>query len=118
MKVQNAIEAKLKDGFAAQLLAVENESHMHSVPPNSETHFKVTLVSPEFAGQMKVKRHQAIYKVLADELAGPVHALALHLYTPEEWAASGQAAPDSPGCMGGSKGDDAMAAKLGQGVNS
>src|SRR5690606_27902639 len=118
MKVQSAIETKLKNAFDAQVLSVENESHMHSVPPNSETHFKVTLVSPGFSGQMKVKRHQAIYKVLADELAGPVHALALHLYTPEEWAASGQAAPDSPGCMGGSKGDDAMAAKLGQGVNS
>ena len=79
MKVQSAIETKLADVFEARLLQVENESHMHSVPPNSETHFKVTLVSPDFAGQMKVRRHQAIYKVLADELAGSVHALSLHL---------------------------------------
>ncbi|HBM49555.1 MAG TPA: BolA family transcriptional regulator, partial [Marinobacter sp.] len=96
MKVQSAIETKLADAFEARLLQVENESHMHSVPPNSETHFKVTLVSPDFAGQMKVRRHQAIYKVLADELAGSVHALSLHLFTPEEWQASGQATPDSP----------------------
>jgi len=74
MKVQQAIESKLKDAFDASILQVENESHMHSVPPNSETHFKVTLVSPTFEGQMKVKRHQTLYKVLADELAGPVHA--------------------------------------------
>jgi len=118
MKVQKAIETKLRDGFGTQLLAVENESHMHAVPPNSETHFKVTLVSPDFTGQSKVKRHQLIYRVLADELAGSVHALTLHLFTPEEWAASGQALPDSPECMGGSRGDRSMAAKLKQGADS
>ncbi|HLV77578.1 MAG TPA: BolA/IbaG family iron-sulfur metabolism protein [Marinobacter sp.] len=118
MKVQTAIEARLAGAFEAGLLKVENESHRHSVPPNSETHFKVTLVSSAFSGQTKIKRHQAVYKVLADELAGPVHALALHLYTPEEWQASGQAAPDSPNCMGGSKGDPNMANKLSQGADS
>lgn len=117
MKVQQAIETKLAEAFDASVLSVENESHMHSVPPNSETHFKVTLVSPAFEGQMKVRRHQAVYKVLADELAGPVHALSLHLYTSDEWRESGQASPDSPGCMGGSKGDEAMAAKLKQGAD-
>ncbi len=115
MKIQNAIETKLAEAFEAQILAVENESHKHSVPPNSETHFKVTLVSPDFQGQMKVKRHQAIYQILSDELAGEVHALALHLYTPEEWQATGQAAPDSPNCMGGSKKDPAMATRTAQG---
>lgn len=109
MKIQNSIEQKLSSAFAVDHLQVANESHKHSVPPNSETHFKVTLVSADFDGQMKVKRHQAIYKVLADELAGEVHALALHLYSPQEWAASGQAAPESPNCMGGSKKDPAMA---------
>src|SRR6056297_3505602 len=117
MKIQNAIETKLNDAFDARVLQVENESHKHSVPPNSETHFKVTLVSPAFEGQMKVRRHQAIYEVLSEELAGSVHALSLHLYTPDEWRDSGQASPDSPGCMGGSKGDEAMAAKLKQGAD-
>lgn len=107
MKIQSTIETKLKESFDASILQVENESHKHSVPPNSETHFKVTMVSPAFAGQMKVKRHQAIYKVLSEELEmdGGVHALALHLYSPEEWEASGQAVPASPNCMGGSKAD-------------
>lgn len=111
MKMQNAIETKLNDAFNASVLQVENESHKHSVPPNSETHFKVTMVSPVFEGQMKVKRHQAIYKVLSEELemAGGVHALALHLYSPEEWEASGQVAPASPDCMGGSKADSQTA---------
>ncbi|GBO84856.1 MULTISPECIES: BolA family protein [Marinobacter] len=118
MKIQNAIETKLNEAFEARVLQVENESHKHSVPPNSETHFKVTLVSPEFEGQMKVRRHQAIYKVLAEELAGPVHALALHLYSPEEWEATGHTAPESPNCMGGSKKDPVMAARTAQGEGS
>jgi len=110
MIIQNTIEQKLEQAFNGDYIAVENESHKHSVPANSETHFKVTLVTGDFAGQGKVKRHQAIYKLLADELDGGVHALALHLYTPAEWAESGQAAPESPNCLGGSKHDPAFAA--------
>lgn len=99
MSVQATIEEKLQ-ALEPVFLAVENESHRHAVPPNSETHFKVTLVSARFEGLMPVKRHQRIYALLADELSGPVHALALHLYTPEEWQASGGQRPDSPNCRG------------------
>ena len=99
MSIQSSIEEKLK-ALEPAFLAVENESHRHAVPPNSETHFKVTLVSERFAGLMPVKRHQQLYSLLADELAGPVHALALHLYTPKEWEASGQRRPGSPDCQG------------------
>src|SRR5690554_3796813 len=99
MRIQATIEEKLQ-ALEPAYLAVENESHRHAVPPNSETHFKVTLVSARFEGLMPVKRHQQIYAVLADELSGPVHALALHLYTPSEWEASGQRRPDSPDCQG------------------
>lgn len=108
MSLQQAIEQKLTNAFDSHYLMVENESHKHNVPPNSETHFKVTLVAPEFEGQGKVKRHQAVYGVLADEMAGGVHALALHVYSPKEWEVAGQAAPDSPNCMGGSKNDPAF----------
>lgn len=96
--IQSAISDKLKKQFNPAHLEVTNESHMHSVPPNSETHFKVILVSASFDGMMKVKRHQAIYAELSSELEGPVHALALHLHTPEEWAAKNELAPDSPLC--------------------
>ncbi|MFN2332350.1 MAG: BolA family protein [Halomonas sp.] len=102
MSIQATIEEKLQ-ALAPAFLTVENESHRHSVPPDSETHFKVTLVSEHLEGLMPVKRHQQVYALLADELAGPVHALALHLYTPAEWQASGQSRPDSPDCRGGSK---------------
>lgn len=118
MTVQNVIESRLKEAFDAQVLQIENESHRHNVPPNSETHFKVTLVCNEFKGLSKVKRHQMIYKILAKELAERVHALSLHLYSVEEWADSGQPVPESPNCMGGSKNDPEMAARLEQGEGS
>jgi len=110
MTIQHTIEQKLEQAFNSDYFAVENESHKHSVPPNSETHFKVTLVSADFEGKSKVKRHQSLYELLAEELSGGVHALALHLYSPAEWAESGGAAPESPNCLGGSKHDPAFAA--------
>ena len=100
--VQLGIEQKLA-ALVPSFIRVLNESHMHSVPANSETHFNVTMVSEHFSGKRKVARHQQIYGILADELAGPVHALALHLYTHDEWLAYNQQSPDSPECLGGSK---------------
>ena len=100
MKVEQQIQLKLDQAFKPMHLQVENESHMHSVPKDSETHFKVVLVTHEFEGLNKVKQHQAVYKVLEEELAGSVHALALHTFTPQAWAESA-GAPDSPNCMGG-----------------
>ena len=102
MSVQHSIETRLAAEFAPRHLEVHNESHMHSVPPNSETHFKVVLVSDAFEGVRKVARHQKVYGLLSEELAGPVHALALHTFTPGEWQERSQA-PDSPDCLGGSK---------------
>lgn len=103
--VQAAIEAKLSQQFNPAYLQVENESHMHSVPPNSETHFKVVVVSDQFEGKRAVARHQMIYKTLEQEVAGPVHALAIHTYTEAEWQHTGTQSPNSPTCRGGSKAD-------------
>lgn len=107
MNVQQSIEAKLVGGLAAVHLEVLNESHMHSVPPNSETHFKVIVVSDDFAGKTRVARHQTINGLLADELAGPVHALSIQAHTPDEWTARGGVILDSPQCLGGGKADAA-----------
>lgn len=102
MSVQDVIEQRLRDNFEPQVLEVVNESYQHNVPEGSETHFKVTLVSGVFDGVRKVQRHQKVYAVLAEELAGPVHALALHTYTDAEWQAL-EYVPESPNCLGGSK---------------
>ncbi|HEX5841833.1 MAG TPA: BolA family protein [Pseudomonas sp.] len=80
-----------------QHLEVLDESHMHS--RGLETHYKAVIVSAQFAGLNAVKRHQRAYAAVG-ELMGQIHALALHTYTPEEWAQQG-AAPASPTCKGG-----------------
>ncbi|WKE64893.1 BolA/IbaG family iron-sulfur metabolism protein [Gallaecimonas kandeliae] len=103
MSVQRHIEDKLHVSFQPAHLAVTNESHMHAVPKDAETHFKVVIVSAEFEGQRLVSRHRAVNQVLADELAGPVHALALHTYTEAEWEQYYGQVPASPACLGGSK---------------
>lgn len=98
--VRESIDRELRAAFEPVHLDIENESHQHNVPPGSESHFRVVIVSSAFAGQRSVARHQAVYRHLAEQLRGPVHALALHTYTPEEWAAA-PAAPQSPACRGG-----------------
>lgn len=105
MIVQQAIEQQLRQQFSPEVLDVVNESHQHSVPANSETHFRVVMVTEAFSGKRQVARHQQVYAALAEQLEGPVHALALHTFTPDEWQQRQQHAPDSPECMGGSKAD-------------
>lgn len=100
MQIQRRIENSLSEGLRPAHLEVVNESHMHSVPPNSETHFKVTLVSQDFDGMNQVKRHQKVYGLLKELMQNPVHALALHTYSPVEWDDT-IAVPDSPQCLGG-----------------
>jgi BolA protein len=101
--LEGIIYEKLSTAFAPEFLEVTNESYMHSVPEGSESHFKLVVVSEQFLSMRSVARHQAIYSLLADELAGPVHALALHTYTALEWSEKQHQAPDSPNCLGGSK---------------
>lgn len=107
MTVQQDIESRLKSDFAPQVLEVVNESHQHSVPANSETHFRVVVVSESFVNCSRVARHQLVYKALAEQMQGPVHALALHTYSPQEWQERESDAPASPECLGGSKADNA-----------
>ncbi len=103
MTVQAEIENKLAESLPLQHLEVINESNQHNVPPGSESHFKVVLVSDEFEPLHEVARHQHIYKILSDEVSNKIHALALHTYTPVEWQARHGSAPMSPPCLGGSK---------------
>ena len=103
MNVQQTIEAKLRGALAPAHLEILNESFRHAVPPGSETHFKVVVVSDAFRGQPRVARHQSVNKILSAELAGPVHALSLQTHTAEEWTARNGQVLDSPECLGGGK---------------
>lgn len=100
--VQQRIETALTNSFELAHLVVANESAGHNVPPGSESHFKVVLVSGAFEGQSRVQRHRMVNRLLAEELAGPVHALSVHAYTMPEWQARNGDAPLSPPCRGGS----------------
>jgi BolA protein len=106
--IQQGIEEKLQTAFSPYFLTVVNESNNHNVPAGSESHFKVTMASDEFEGKRLIGRHRAINSVLADELNGKIHALALHTYTVSEWQKlNPDQVPTSPNCMGGEKGDEA-----------
>ncbi|BCM76780.1 BolA family transcriptional regulator [Aeromonas caviae] len=98
MSMQQQIEAKLAAALSPSHLEVINESYMHRVSPGSESHFKVVVVSQAFEGQRLLGRHRQVNAVLAEELAGVIHALALHTYTQAEWLAREQA-PKTPGCV-------------------
>ncbi|NJN50502.1 MAG: BolA/IbaG family iron-sulfur metabolism protein [Gammaproteobacteria bacterium] len=107
MSTLATIQNKLTARFAPIHLDVVNESSNHHVPPGSETHFKVTVVSERFAGQRLIARHRLVNETLAAELAGAVHALAIHTYTADEWEIRRSAAPTSPDCAGGGAAHDA-----------
>ena len=84
MNVQETIENKITEALSPSYLTVMNESYMHSVPPGSESHFKLVVVTDSFDGVPRVRRHQTVNGILKDELAGPLHALSMETLTPEE----------------------------------
>lgn len=95
---------QLRDALAALQpthLDVADESHMHS--RGLETHYKAVVVSALFEDKRALQRHQAVYRALGNQMQ-QIHALALHTFTPDEWATEVQV-PDSPHCRGGSKHD-------------
>ena len=106
MSVQANIEEKLRILLAPSHLQVINESHMHNVPPGSESHFKVVVVSERFDGMPRVRRHQTVNEILRDELATRIHALSMSTLTAGEWTARKGQTLDSPACLGGGKHDN------------
>lgn len=108
MTIEASIEQKLLTAFSPLHLDVINESHQHNVPPGSESHFKVIIVSNAFEGERLISRHRAINALLANELAEHIHALALHTYTEKEWLNYyAENTPLSPKCLGGGKNQSA-----------
>jgi len=103
MTMLSTIEQKLANAINLSHLEVINESSNHNVPEGSESHFKVILVSDDFAEKALLKRHRMINETLAEELKHKIHALAIHTYTVNEWAEQNNNAPMSPPCLGGGK---------------
>lgn len=90
MQVRAAIEQKLSQGLSPTRLDVIDDSGRHvghaGHKPGGETHFRIEIVSPAFTGKSRIERHRLVNALLAEELAGPVHALQLATLTPEEAA--------------------------------
>ena len=84
-----------------------NESMNHAgYFEGKESHFKLTVVSPDFEGNRRVARHQLIYSLMDNLMTsqgGSIHALAIHAYSPDEWQQQNQTVPASPLCAGQNK---------------
>jgi BolA protein len=100
MNVQMQIDQRINEKIDIHHMTLENESYMHNVPEGSESHFKLVLVSDEFQGKRLVQRHQLVYATLQEEMT-KIHALAMHLYSIQEWSERNALAPSSPKCHGG-----------------
>ncbi|KAL6462224.1 hypothetical protein MHYP_G00286460 [Metynnis hypsauchen] len=114
--VETSIRTKLAQTLQPEHLEVLNESHMHAVPPGSESHFRVLVVSPRFEGLSLLQRHRLVNEALREELSSSVHALAIQAKTPQQWSSDPSLAK-SPPCLGGSKHDHTVAEKLKAGSN-
>jgi BolA family transcriptional regulator, general stress-responsive regulator len=88
MRVRDLITQKLIKAFAPLEVEVVDESAMHAghsgARPGGQTHFRVHIMAEAFAGKSRIERHRMINAVLAAELKGGVHALAIHAAAPSE----------------------------------
>lgn len=101
--IERSLKTKIENEYRPEHLDLANESPDHGLDTSAEKHFRAVIVSRAFSGISRVQRHQMVYSLLAGELASAVHALSLHLYTPEEWLKCQGSTPESPACLGGSK---------------
>jgi BolA protein len=106
MTVQQSIQTKIAAALAPSHLEVLNESHMHSVPPGSESHFRVVVVSDRFEGLPLVRRHQTVNQILEREFEDGLHALSMQTLTGAEWVRRGGQTRASPACHGGDKSEN------------
>ena len=88
MRTRDIITDKLNEAFKPESLDVVDESHLHEGHaghrPGGETHFRLYIVSPAFEGKSRIERHRMINAALTAELAGSVHALAIHAHAQGE----------------------------------
>ncbi len=94
--IENSIKKLLIDAFSPSILSINNESYMHNVPKDSESHFKVVLVSDNFTGLSEVNRHKSVYKALGN-LLNSIHAISIFSFDEKEYK-NNPIILDSPNC--------------------
>lgn len=87
-QVSDAIRDKLQAALTPDRLEIEDDSARHAghagAAATGETHFNLTIEAGAFVGLSRVARQRLVYRLLADELEGSVHALSLVTRTPGE----------------------------------
>lgn len=87
-RIAGTLREKLSAAFSPEELEIEDDSARHAghagASPGGESHFNIRIRAGAFAGQSRVARQRMVYRVLAEELAGPVHALSLTALAPDE----------------------------------
>jgi acid stress-induced BolA-like protein IbaG/YrbA len=76
------VQRFIAQGLACEHLEVEGDGQ----------HFFATIVSAEFEGASRIKRHQRVYQALGDRMRQQIHALSMKTLTPAEWASQPDAA--------------------------
>ena len=88
MSIEEKIAEKIRSELSPEVLEVINESHHHAghqaSPGTGDSHFRIRVVSEVFEGENQVARQRRIYDILKEEMAGPIHALALETRAPSE----------------------------------
>jgi BolA protein len=88
VRVTEKMTEKLKNAFEPLSFELIDDSESHrghgGWRDGGESHFRLRMTSVHFDGQTRVQRQRAVNKVLAEELAGPVHALEMELRAPDE----------------------------------
>ena len=89
LSIEQRMTHKLTQALAPERLEVINESHLHAghqeaFDGTGETHFRVRIISPQFAGMARLQRHRTVNDLLAEELRDGVHALAIEPAAPGE----------------------------------
>ena len=76
----------IDDERVKQIIASHLSAELVTVESPDQVHFSAIVVSSQFEGLSLVKRQQAVYAALLEEIrSGAVHALSLKTYTPTEW---------------------------------
>jgi BolA protein len=85
------VAARIREQLAALepvSLDLVDESAQHAghagAAPGGQTHWRLSIVSPRFAGQPTVARHRMVYEALGGLMQHPINALAISARSPEE----------------------------------
>jgi BolA protein len=81
MSTKDTIHSILDEALRPSALDVVDESHLHAGhggwTPGGETHFRVRVTAQAFNGRSRLDRHRTVNALLAEQLRGGVHALAI-----------------------------------------